>query len=82
MVQDVLWGSLHYVYEPVFTRCPTKELRESALNTVMQHIHYEDENTRYICIGPVNKVCMQNIFYAYHHLPIDLIHILPLELRN
>lgn len=22
----------------------------------MQHIHYEDENTQYICIGPVNKV--------------------------
>ncbi|CBI18409.3 unnamed protein product, partial [Vitis vinifera] len=22
----------------------------------MQHVHYEDENTRYICIGPVNKV--------------------------
>ncbi|KAM1010822.1 hypothetical protein ACFX13_046998 [Malus domestica] len=56
MVQDVLWGSLHYVYEPVFTRWPAKELRDSALKTVMQHIHYEDENTRYICIGPVNKV--------------------------
>ncbi|TQD85288.1 hypothetical protein C1H46_029207 [Malus baccata] len=55
MVQDILWGSLHYVYEPVFTRWPAKELRESALKTVMQHIHYEDENTRYLCIGPVNK---------------------------
>ena len=22
----------------------------------MKHVHYEDENTRYICIGPVNKV--------------------------
>ncbi|CAN6707541.1 unnamed protein product [Malus baccata var. baccata] len=40
MVQDILWGSLHY----------------SSLKTVMQHIHYEDENTRYLCIGPVNKV--------------------------
>ncbi|XP_070673805.1 cycloartenol synthase-like isoform X2 [Malus domestica] len=56
MVQDILWGSLHYVYEPVFTRWPAKELRESALKTVMQHIHYEDENTQYLCIGPVNKV--------------------------
>ncbi|KAB2604504.1 cycloartenol synthase-like [Pyrus ussuriensis x Pyrus communis] len=44
------------VYEPVFTRWPAKELRESALKTVMQHIHYEDENTRYLCIGPVNKL--------------------------
>ena len=22
----------------------------------MKHIHYEDENTNYICLGPVNKV--------------------------
>jgi squalene cyclase len=22
----------------------------------MQHIHYEDQNSHYICIGPVNKV--------------------------
>ncbi|XP_062093891.1 cycloartenol synthase-like [Humulus lupulus] len=22
----------------------------------MEHIHYEDENTRYVCIGPMNKV--------------------------
>ncbi|KAI7985830.1 Cycloartenol synthase 2 [Camellia lanceoleosa] len=22
----------------------------------MEHIHYEDENTQYICLGPVNKV--------------------------
>ncbi|RYQ83629.1 hypothetical protein Ahy_B10g102388 isoform A [Arachis hypogaea] len=34
---------------------PGKKLRERALMTVMKHIHYEDENTRYICIGPVNK---------------------------
>lgn len=23
---------------------------------VMNHVHYEDENTRYVDIGPVNKV--------------------------
>uniref|UniRef100_A0A7N2R5U1 Terpene cyclase/mutase family member n=1 Tax=Quercus lobata TaxID=97700 RepID=A0A7N2R5U1_QUELO len=56
LVQDILWGSLYYAYEPVFMRWPAKRLREKALQTVMQHIHYEDENTRYICIGPVNKV--------------------------
>lgn len=58
LVQDVLWASLHYVFEPIFMRWPAKKLRENALSTVMQHIHYEDENTRYICIGPVNKVCL------------------------
>ncbi|XP_038897606.1 cycloartenol synthase [Benincasa hispida] len=56
LVQDVLWASLHHVYEPLFMCWPAKRLREKALRTVMQHIHYEDENTRYICIGPVNKV--------------------------
>ncbi|KAF3960242.1 hypothetical protein CMV_015031 [Castanea mollissima] len=56
LVQDILWGSLHYAYEPVFMCWPAKRLREKALQTVMLNIHYEDENTRYICIGPVNKV--------------------------
>jgi len=37
---------------------PGKKLREQALHTAMEHMHYEDENTRYICIGPVNKVCI------------------------
>jgi cycloartenol synthase len=31
-------------------------LRSKALDEIMTHIHYEDENTRYVDIGPVNKV--------------------------
>ncbi|KAG2306745.1 hypothetical protein Bca52824_026493 [Brassica carinata] len=27
-----------------------------SFKTTLEHIHYEDENTRYICIGPVSKV--------------------------
>ncbi|GAB2240471.1 hypothetical protein Droror1_Dr00020989 [Drosera rotundifolia] len=56
LIQDALWGFLHKVVEPVLMQWPGKYLREKALSTVMDHIHYEDENTRYICIGPVNKV--------------------------
>ncbi|XP_058113464.1 cycloartenol synthase 2-like [Magnolia sinica] len=56
LVQDVLWASLHKVVEPILMHWPGAKLREKALCTTMQHIHYEDENTRYICIGPVNKV--------------------------
>ncbi|KNA23716.1 hypothetical protein SOVF_022560 [Spinacia oleracea] len=56
LVQDILWASLHKAVEPILMRWPGKKLREKALSTVMEHIHYEDENTRYICIGPVNKV--------------------------
>ncbi|XP_066320895.1 cycloartenol synthase-like [Miscanthus floridulus] len=37
-------------------RWPGCKLREKALEIVMQHVHYEDENTRYICIGPITKV--------------------------
>ncbi|XP_034696745.1 cycloartenol synthase-like [Vitis riparia] len=56
LVQDILWASLHKVLEPILGHWPGNKLREKALCTVMQHVHYEDENTRYICIGPVNKV--------------------------
>ncbi|PKA65824.1 Cycloartenol synthase [Apostasia shenzhenica] len=56
LIQDILWTSLHKFVEPILMHWPGNMLREKALITVMQHIHYEDENTRYICIGPVNKV--------------------------
>ncbi|KAM0903334.1 hypothetical protein ACQ4PT_018706 [Festuca glaucescens] len=55
LIQDILWATLHKFVEPVMTHWPGNKLREKALNHVMQHVHYEDENTRYICIGPVNK---------------------------
>ncbi|KAL6985034.1 CRISPR-associated protein 1, variant 2 [Sarracenia purpurea var. burkii] len=55
LVQDILWASLDKVLEPILMNWPGKKLREKALRVVMEHIHYEDENTRYICIGPVNK---------------------------
>ncbi|CAM9000177.1 unnamed protein product [Rhodiola kirilowii] len=56
VVQDILWATLHKAVEPVLLNWPGKKLREKALCTAMEHIHYEDQNTRYICIGPVNKV--------------------------
>nr|AUD10127.1 putative cycloartenol synthase [Ononis spinosa] len=55
-MQDILWATLHKFAEPIFMNWPGKKLREKAVSTVLEHIHYEDENTRYICIGPVNKV--------------------------
>ncbi|XP_076940449.1 cycloartenol synthase-like [Bidens hawaiensis] len=56
LIQDILWATVHKFVEPVLMTWPGKKLREKALKTAMEHIHYEDENTRYICIGPVNKV--------------------------
>lgn len=61
-VQDVLWGTLYKVVEPVLTRWPGSMLRKKALALSMEHIHYEDENSRYIDIGPVNKVSVQRSF--------------------
>ena len=58
-VQDILWTSLHKVAEPILMHWPGSKLREKALKTTMEHIHYEDENTRYICIGPGNKVSIK-----------------------
>lgn len=56
LVQDILWATLHKFVEPVLMHQPGSKLRQKALDTAIQHIHYEDENTRYVCIGPVNKV--------------------------
>jgi hypothetical protein len=52
-LQNALWWSL-YKLEGVFLG-PLKWLRRRALKEVMKLVTYEDENTRYIDIGPVNK---------------------------
>ncbi|KAL2511284.1 Beta-amyrin synthase [Abeliophyllum distichum] len=59
LIQDLMWDSLYVLTEPLLTRWPFNKLREKALQTTMKHIHYEDENSRYITIGCVEKVlCM------------------------
>jgi cycloartenol synthase len=55
-LQDVLWATLHKFVEPVMMHWPGIKFREIALRTAMRHVHYEDESTRYINLGPVNKV--------------------------
>jgi len=39
-------------------------VREKALEVTMKHIHYEDENSRYIAIGCVEKVKQHHFRYA------------------
>ncbi|KAL0346846.1 UNVERIFIED_CONTAM: Lupeol synthase [Sesamum calycinum] len=55
-IQDVLWGFLHYFVEPVLKCWPFSKLRDKALGIAMEHVHYEDKSSRYICIGYVEKV--------------------------
>ncbi|CAI9093685.1 OLC1v1029244C2 [Oldenlandia corymbosa var. corymbosa] len=59
-IQDFLWDILYFCTEPLLNRWPfNKLIRQRALQTTMKHIHYEDENSRYITIGCVEKVlCM------------------------
>ncbi|MED6110491.1 Beta-amyrin synthase [Stylosanthes scabra] len=60
LIQDLIWDSLRIFTEPLLTHWPFNKLvRERALQVTMKHIHYEDENSRYITIGCVEKVlCM------------------------
>ncbi|KAK4588761.1 hypothetical protein RGQ29_019674 [Quercus rubra] len=59
-LQDLLWDSLYVLAEPLLTRWPLNKLvREKALQVTMKHIHYEDEISRYITVGVVEKaICM------------------------
>ncbi|KAL2458182.1 Cycloartenol synthase [Forsythia ovata] len=56
LAQDMLWGFLHHFAEPLLTRWPFSKLREKAIKVAMEHVHYEDMNSRYLCIGCVEKV--------------------------
>ncbi|KAL5718244.1 hypothetical protein ACHQM5_011171 [Ranunculus cassubicifolius] len=59
LIQNFLWDSLDVFAEPILTCWPMSKLREKAIQVTMKHIHYEDENSRYITIGCVEKVlCM------------------------
>nr|Q6BE23.1 RecName: Full=Probable oxidosqualene cyclase [Cucurbita pepo]BAD34646.1 putative oxidosqualene cyclase [Cucurbita pepo] len=55
-IQDMLWDSIHKLGEPLLKKWPLSKLRQKALDFVIKHIHYEDENTHYLCLGPVSKV--------------------------
>ncbi|XP_022040264.2 lupeol synthase-like, partial [Helianthus annuus] len=55
LVQDIVWGVLHNIAEPIL-RCQSfSKLREKALKVAMEHLHYEDKSTRYLCIACVEK---------------------------
>ncbi|ESW19794.1 hypothetical protein PHAVU_006G156000 [Phaseolus vulgaris] len=55
-IQDLICDSAYLVTEPLLTRWPfNKLIREQTLQLTMKLIHYEDENTRYIDGGCVNK---------------------------
>ncbi|KAF4404569.1 hypothetical protein G4B88_005955 [Cannabis sativa] len=54
-VQRLLWDGVYYLAEPIINTWPFNKIREKAIQRAMEHIHYEDENSRYITIGCVEK---------------------------
>ncbi|RCV09875.1 hypothetical protein SETIT_2G064700v2 [Setaria italica] len=60
-LQNVIWASLYKFVEPVMSSWPVNKLREKALKYLMEHIHYEDESSQYICLTtgskPLNMIC-------------------------
>ncbi|KAL2327285.1 hypothetical protein Fmac_020712 [Flemingia macrophylla] len=55
MIQDMLWGFLHHIGERVLNYWPFSILRQKALETTINHVRYEDENSGYLCIASVEK---------------------------
>ncbi|KAK9097663.1 hypothetical protein Syun_024708 [Stephania yunnanensis] len=57
-IQNLIWDCLNAV-EPLLGSWPFSKCREKALQVAMEHVHYEDEASRYITIGCSEKVlCM------------------------
>ncbi|KAI8555482.1 hypothetical protein RHMOL_Rhmol05G0176200 [Rhododendron molle] len=69
VIQDFLWDTLYMLTKPLLTQWPFNKLvREKAIQATMEHIHYEDENSRYITIGCVEKVlCMLSCWVEDPH---------------
>jgi len=67
LMQDALWWTLYKFENLLVAGRPLAFLRRKALAETMKHITYEDENTRYVCIGPVNKV--MNMLCRWHQDP-------------
>ncbi|XP_037453243.1 achilleol B synthase-like isoform X3 [Triticum dicoccoides] len=55
-MQNIVLGCLHKFVEPMLSWWPFNKLRKSALSSLMDHIHYEDENNNYVSLCPINKV--------------------------
>uniref|UniRef100_A0A803MET3 Terpene cyclase/mutase family member n=1 Tax=Chenopodium quinoa TaxID=63459 RepID=A0A803MET3_CHEQI len=56
VLQDMIWGLLHHISEPILNRWPFSKLRAKALKTAIQNVHYENDNSRYCSTGCIEKV--------------------------
>lgn len=72
-MQNVIWTCVNKIVEPLLNLWPAKMLRDTALKNIMNHIHYEDESTRYLCVCPVNKVMHARILFDFFRFPSRLV---------
>nr|QHT64456.1 2,3-oxidosqualene cyclase 3 [Tripterygium wilfordii] len=63
-VQKLMWDTLYNITEPLLARWPFNKLRKRTVQITMDHIHYEDESSRYITIGCVEKPLMMLACWA------------------
>ncbi|KAI4353659.1 hypothetical protein L6164_002591 [Bauhinia variegata] len=57
LMQELFWDTVYMFTEPLLTHWPLNKLvRKKALQVTMNHIQYEDENSRYLSDGSVEKV--------------------------
>ncbi|KAK1605776.1 hypothetical protein QYE76_029449 [Lolium multiflorum] len=54
-MQNHVFRLLNKFVEPILNCWPVNKLRERALINIMKHVHYEDEETKYLNICPINK---------------------------
>ncbi|KAI4332358.1 hypothetical protein L6164_017275 [Bauhinia variegata] len=56
-IQELVWDAIYLFTEPLLTCWPfNKLLRKKAFQVIMNHIHCEDENSRYINLMSMDKV--------------------------
>ena len=52
----MLWGGLYHFGELILKHWPVSKIRERAVKKAIDIIHWEDENSRYLTPGCVEKV--------------------------
>ncbi|GMN56818.1 hypothetical protein TIFTF001_025932 [Ficus carica] len=56
LVQDMIWGFLYHVAEPILKLWPFSMLREKALKVAIEHVHYEDAVSNYLSVASQEKI--------------------------
>ena len=68
-IQDLLWDGLHYFSEPLLKKWPFSKLREKGLKRVVDLMRYGAEESRFICLGCVDKASL------YLNMLIDILNL-------